>query len=439
MRTPPVLRSRSHGRPTRMWSASERGLYCARTRTLSISELTQLERAKSMIRYLPPKGTAGFARRLDRIDRRPPSPPARITARTRFMAAMLARRAGAAERAVRPTPRPPSAPLEEEARVREAAVELDHPVEVRAGGAAGHPLVGDHLPGRDAVAAAHDRGMAVVVEVPVPGEEPLGVGDHHDPCLGVEAVRPDIDDDARTRRLHGRVHRRGDVDATVEVRAIAERRLPGKAGAAELLGHDAGHRPAQRAVVLGGDLAAAVLLTDQAIDRRLDRVERLLLLLEQLGRLRGVARQLLVLRRLLGAQRLRLPLELLQLRLRGEEARPPGLQLVLLGERLAARLDEVIPRHPNAPLEPGERLPVLDDLAGKGAVLLTDGQVVGDRHQHVVERTGGEELLEERGAAGPVGGVETARQQVLAFTQLAALARLLVPQPDELGLERVDP
>ena len=37
-----------------------------------------------MIRYLPPNGTAGFARTEDRIDSRSPSPPARITAMTGF-------------------------------------------------------------------------------------------------------------------------------------------------------------------------------------------------------------------------------------------------------------------------------------------------------------------------------------------------------------------
>ena len=41
-RMPRSLRSRSHGRPAPMWSFSERGLYCVRTRTSSISELTQL-------------------------------------------------------------------------------------------------------------------------------------------------------------------------------------------------------------------------------------------------------------------------------------------------------------------------------------------------------------------------------------------------------------
>src|SRR5215210_1409478 len=87
--TPPWLRSRSHGRPNPMWSLSERGLYWVRTTTLSISELTQFDRVKSMIRYLPPKGTAGLARTDDRIERRSPSPPARMTAIVRFTGTSL--------------------------------------------------------------------------------------------------------------------------------------------------------------------------------------------------------------------------------------------------------------------------------------------------------------------------------------------------------------
>ena len=90
--TPPVLRSRSHGRPRPMWSLSERGLYCVRTTTSSMPEFTQLDSVKSMIRYLPPNGTAGFARTDDRIDRRSPSPPARITAITGFDQASSLRR-----------------------------------------------------------------------------------------------------------------------------------------------------------------------------------------------------------------------------------------------------------------------------------------------------------------------------------------------------------
>ena len=56
-----------------------------------MSELTQFDSVKSMIRYLPPNGTAGLARSWDRIERRSPSPPARITAIVRFTGSMLAR------------------------------------------------------------------------------------------------------------------------------------------------------------------------------------------------------------------------------------------------------------------------------------------------------------------------------------------------------------
>ena len=54
-------------------------------------EFTQLQSVKSMIRYLPPNGTAGLARTEDRIERRSPSPPARITAMTGFTRSILRR------------------------------------------------------------------------------------------------------------------------------------------------------------------------------------------------------------------------------------------------------------------------------------------------------------------------------------------------------------
>ena len=54
------VRSRSHGRPAPMWSLSERGLYCVRTTTSLMSELTQLLSVKSMIRYLPANGHGGL-------------------------------------------------------------------------------------------------------------------------------------------------------------------------------------------------------------------------------------------------------------------------------------------------------------------------------------------------------------------------------------------
>ena len=128
--TPPRLRSRSHGRPSPMWSLSDRGLYWVRTTTSSMSELTQLDSVKSMIRYLPPNGTAGLARSWDRIERRSPSPPARITAIVRFTWPMLARAVGHGhQRRREPGVADPISParLQEEPRVDEVAVEHDAP------------------------------------------------------------------------------------------------------------------------------------------------------------------------------------------------------------------------------------------------------------------------------------------------------------------------
>ena len=134
-----------------MWSLSERGLYWVSTTTSSMSELTQLDSVKSMIRYLPPNGTAGLARSWERIERRSPSPPARITAIVRFTRSMLARAMRRAnERTVagrkRPaTPADSPVALEEQPRVDEIPVEHDRPVEVGAGRMAGVAFVADDL------------------------------------------------------------------------------------------------------------------------------------------------------------------------------------------------------------------------------------------------------------------------------------------------------
>jgi len=63
-----------------MWSRRESGRYCVRIPTSKMPELTTLDSVKSMMRYLPPKGTAGFARFSARRQSRLPSPPARIMA-----------------------------------------------------------------------------------------------------------------------------------------------------------------------------------------------------------------------------------------------------------------------------------------------------------------------------------------------------------------------
>ncbi len=81
-RTPPVVRSRSQGRPRPMCSFRERGWYWVSTATLKIPELTQLESAKSITRYLPAKGIAASERSAVRTLNAGPSPPARIIAKT---------------------------------------------------------------------------------------------------------------------------------------------------------------------------------------------------------------------------------------------------------------------------------------------------------------------------------------------------------------------
>src|SRR5438067_1648300 len=65
-----------------MCSTRECGRYWVRTATSERPELAQLERTKSMMRYFPANGIAGFARFSARILRRLPSPPARIMVKT---------------------------------------------------------------------------------------------------------------------------------------------------------------------------------------------------------------------------------------------------------------------------------------------------------------------------------------------------------------------
>src|ERR1035438_3606311 len=63
--------------PSRRCLCREWDLYWVSTRTRRRPECRQLERVKSMTRYLPPKGTAGFARSAVNGCRRDPLPPAR--------------------------------------------------------------------------------------------------------------------------------------------------------------------------------------------------------------------------------------------------------------------------------------------------------------------------------------------------------------------------
>src|SRR3954467_11125393 len=62
------------------WLLSESDLYWVSTFSLKTFELTKFDRQKSMIRYRPPNGTAGFARSRVRGSSRVPAPPARIIA-----------------------------------------------------------------------------------------------------------------------------------------------------------------------------------------------------------------------------------------------------------------------------------------------------------------------------------------------------------------------
>src|ERR671938_429239 len=59
---------------------SDSDLYCVSTFMRSTPELAKLERTKSMMRYRPPKVTAGLERSCVSGASRRPSPPARIMA-----------------------------------------------------------------------------------------------------------------------------------------------------------------------------------------------------------------------------------------------------------------------------------------------------------------------------------------------------------------------
>src|SRR4029453_16950962 len=191
--TPPWFRSRSHGRPSPMWSLSERGLYCVNTTTSWRSEFTQLDSVKSMMRYLPPNGTAGLAGSSDRIDRGPAPPPRGRSALGRFRPtvrrpgsrgscrAMLARasartRPRSSQRCVNASPQ--RRRLEEQPRVHEIVVEFHHPVEMRAGRMTGGALGPDDRAFLDRLAGLV---RATGLHVGVPGLEVTGVGDDDDP------------------------------------------------------------------------------------------------------------------------------------------------------------------------------------------------------------------------------------------------------------------
>ena len=65
---------RRNPQPLWMWRISECDLYCVSTAMRRMPELMQLDSGKSMIRNLPPKGTAGLARQS--VRRAQPRSPA---------------------------------------------------------------------------------------------------------------------------------------------------------------------------------------------------------------------------------------------------------------------------------------------------------------------------------------------------------------------------
>ena len=74
-----------------MWMCRARlaALYWVRIRIFRMPLLRQFDIVKSMIRYAPPKGTAGLARSRVNGSKRDPLPPARTTANTSFIAVSL--------------------------------------------------------------------------------------------------------------------------------------------------------------------------------------------------------------------------------------------------------------------------------------------------------------------------------------------------------------
>ncbi len=69
--------------PSRKCNCSEWDLYCVSTKTRFKPECRQFESVKSMIRYLPPNGTLGFARSSVKGNSREPTPPAKTIPRVR--------------------------------------------------------------------------------------------------------------------------------------------------------------------------------------------------------------------------------------------------------------------------------------------------------------------------------------------------------------------
>src|SRR5699024_11218793 len=80
MVAPPSRLFKPQEAPFPICSFNSNGWYCVTTPTFLTPELAQLLKAKSLIRYFPPKGTAGLAIFFVRTPNRVPCPPAKITA-----------------------------------------------------------------------------------------------------------------------------------------------------------------------------------------------------------------------------------------------------------------------------------------------------------------------------------------------------------------------
>src|SRR5438128_12598342 len=76
--------------PMRMCRLSESDLYCVAMKIRRNPELMQLLNEKSMMRYGPPKNTAGLARSFVSGNRRSPAPPARTMTMTSSRSAGMA-------------------------------------------------------------------------------------------------------------------------------------------------------------------------------------------------------------------------------------------------------------------------------------------------------------------------------------------------------------
>src|SRR5438874_6536053 len=83
--------------PIRMWRLSESDLYCVAMKTRRSPELMQLLSAKSMMRYGPPKYTAGLARSFVSGNSRSPAPPASTMTMLSSTSAAMAGRSAPAE------------------------------------------------------------------------------------------------------------------------------------------------------------------------------------------------------------------------------------------------------------------------------------------------------------------------------------------------------